>query len=157
MQIHHTTGTVFAFNAWSNGQTNDVGIGTRSSDNPDWTWSESAGWYTTRTLEVYAINPGPTPVPTQLPTPPPTKDKTITFTDVAFGLTVGCDTGTNSAYFRLGDCQSAGWEANLNPGGSAMITRICVHTKADESSSRDQADDMKLNVDSVLKVTHYNE
>lgn len=98
----------------------------------------------------------------EAPTPAPTKDKTITFTDVSFSLTSGCEVLTsetwyNANHIRLGNCKNATWEATVNLGGSAMITKICVYTQEDENTNRDQADDMKLYVDSVLQATHYNE
>lgn len=55
MQIHNFTlgDTLFAFNAWSEADTDEVGIGTRGTDNPDWTFARNSGDFTTRRLEVF--------------------------------------------------------------------------------------------------------
>lgn len=57
MQIHDygNSKVLFAFNQWGrSGTTADLGIGPRSSDNPDWTFANNATSYSTRTLNIYA-------------------------------------------------------------------------------------------------------
>ena len=66
MQIHNhavtpTTGqTIFAYNHWGGG-TADLGIGSRPSGHPDWTFAGNGGQYTVKSLEVL-VQPDPTPI-----------------------------------------------------------------------------------------------
>lgn len=58
MQIHADNpsgvrSTVFAFNNFNRGQTADIGIGNRSSGNPDWVFAANSKGYTMRKLSVY--------------------------------------------------------------------------------------------------------
>jgi len=54
MQVHNHDAkqTLFAINHWRQGNGADLGIGNRSRDNPDWTFSGSAGSYRTKRLRV---------------------------------------------------------------------------------------------------------
>ncbi len=63
MQIHnHEAGqTLFAYNAWGGTtRTSDLGIGNRSTDHPDWTFSGNAGSYTVKNLYIF-VHPVPEP------------------------------------------------------------------------------------------------
>jgi hypothetical protein len=56
-QIHVGQNTLFAFNAWSWGNSaTDIGFGNQvgGSGHPDWTFSQNSPTYTTRRLEVFA-------------------------------------------------------------------------------------------------------
>jgi len=77
MQVHHATGTVMAFNAWSYNLLTEMGIGDcppGGSCHPDWTFAQNANDYDTRILNVYlkTVADAPTPSPTPKPTDPPT-------------------------------------------------------------------------------------
>jgi hypothetical protein len=54
-QIHGPNSTWLAINGWSSGArvTNDLGLGTRSTAQPDWTSAANAGAFQTRRLEVF--------------------------------------------------------------------------------------------------------
>lgn len=58
-QIHRNTSTVFAFNAWSNGnvQGTDIGFGNQvgGSGHPDWTFAFNSGTYALRRISAYVI------------------------------------------------------------------------------------------------------
>lgn len=57
-QIHRNTSTVFAFNAWSNGNTaTDIGFGSQvgGSGHPDWTFAFNSGSYSLRRITAYVI------------------------------------------------------------------------------------------------------
>ncbi len=54
-QVHNygASQTLLAWNRWAQGTGNDdIGIGNRSSDSPDWTFAQNANTYTARTLYV---------------------------------------------------------------------------------------------------------
>lgn len=58
MQVHNygAAQTIFAWNQWDeagSGRNTDLGIGNSNTGNPDWTFRNNAGTYTTRTLTVY--------------------------------------------------------------------------------------------------------
>jgi sialate O-acetylesterase len=54
MQIHNHDArqTLFALNHWRAGDHADIGIGNAPSGNPDWTFAENAGNYTTKRLRI---------------------------------------------------------------------------------------------------------
>ncbi|MEJ8803469.1 glycine-rich protein [Pontibacter sp. H249] len=54
-QIHNygTRQTFLAYNAWSNNQISDLGIGNRDVNHPDWTFASNANTYTTKKLHVF--------------------------------------------------------------------------------------------------------
>jgi len=54
MQVHNHEAkqTIFAINHWREGGSADLGIGNRPRDNPDWTFSGSAGTYSYKRLRV---------------------------------------------------------------------------------------------------------
>lgn len=53
LQVHADMSPVLAFNRWSRDGDNDIGLGPRPVEHPDWTWSYLAGDFATRRLEVY--------------------------------------------------------------------------------------------------------
>lgn len=59
MQIHNTGAaqTVFAYNQWGSGQTgsSDLGIGSRPTSNPDWTFAENASTYDVKQIQTYVL------------------------------------------------------------------------------------------------------
>jgi lysophospholipase L1-like esterase len=68
MQIHNAAAgqTLFAFNNWGGTTTTtntDLGIGNQPGGNPDWTFSNSAGNYTVRSLQVLVRTSGDTTPP----------------------------------------------------------------------------------------------
>ncbi|RME63012.1 MAG: hypothetical protein D6790_05430, partial [Caldilineae bacterium] len=83
MQVHNygAQQTVFAYNGWDTGAVDELGIGNRPTDHPDWTFSANAQSYTSRNLWVL-VRPGtatPTHTPTATPTTaPPTPTATPT-------------------------------------------------------------------------------
>ena len=73
MQVHHATGTVMAFNAWSYNLLTEMGIGDcppGGSCHPDWTFAQNSEDYDTRILNVYlkTVADAPTPSPSASPT-----------------------------------------------------------------------------------------
>ncbi len=57
-QIHRNTSTVFAFNAWSNGNSaTDIGFGNQvgGSGHPDWTFAFNSGNFALRRISAYVI------------------------------------------------------------------------------------------------------
>ena len=106
MQIHHSSGTVFALNGWSYSSSMDtaldVGMGNYPGSNlggscvtnPDWTQAKTANNYTVRSMHIYvgiysvptsattvapSVDPTDAPVPapaTSLPTPLPAPQPT---------------------------------------------------------------------------------
>ena len=69
MQLHNTAAaqTVFAFNNWGTSPTTaniDLGIGNGTGANPDWTFTNNAGGYTIKTLQVLVRTIGDTSAPT---------------------------------------------------------------------------------------------
>jgi hypothetical protein len=57
MQIHNygAMQTIFAWNRWEGGGNGDLGIGNNPGTNPDWTFQQNAGSYTTKVLTVYLL------------------------------------------------------------------------------------------------------
>jgi sialate O-acetylesterase len=57
MQVHNTKEkqTIFALNHWVTGNQADLGIGNNPAGNPDWTFTKSAGKYTTKRLRVLIL------------------------------------------------------------------------------------------------------
>jgi len=54
MQLHQGGNTVLAVNGWSGpARPLDIGIGSRPTSHPDWTFAANGGQYTQRTLEVF--------------------------------------------------------------------------------------------------------
>ncbi|MFO0612868.1 MAG: hypothetical protein U0414_09785 [Polyangiaceae bacterium] len=53
MQVHVGSSTAIGFNSWSNGGTIDIGIGSATTGEPDWTFHGNAFAFTKRRLEVY--------------------------------------------------------------------------------------------------------
>jgi len=73
MQVHHSEGTVLAFNAWSYNLLTEMGIGDcppGGSCHPDWTFAQNANDYQTRILNVYlkTVADSPTNSPSASPT-----------------------------------------------------------------------------------------
>ena len=61
MQVHNhavggstTTETIFAYNAWGDGNADAIGIGRRPTSHPDWTFATNAASFASRTLLVLA-------------------------------------------------------------------------------------------------------
>jgi hypothetical protein len=58
VQVHVGMQPVLSFNRWSSGSgSHDLGIGPSPTGNPDYTFEENAGDYTSRRLEVYIREP----------------------------------------------------------------------------------------------------
>lgn len=56
LQVHHGTTTALAYNRWAqNSGDDDVGIGNQPAGNPDWTFAQTAGGYTTRKLQAVIL------------------------------------------------------------------------------------------------------
>jgi sialate O-acetylesterase len=55
MQVHNHDAkqTVFAINHWREGEHADIGIGSATNGNSDWTFAANAGKYTTKRLRVF--------------------------------------------------------------------------------------------------------
>lgn len=53
VQVHVNMLPVLCFNRWSQAGNLDIGIGPAPVNNPDWTFADNAGNFTTRRLEVY--------------------------------------------------------------------------------------------------------
>lgn len=64
MQVHHAGGSnvLFAYNNWGGSGTAAVGIGTQTTNHPDWTQSGNAGAFSARTIYVLA-RPAPDALP----------------------------------------------------------------------------------------------
>jgi Notch-like protein len=58
-QVHNGTSTVLAYNRWSGGGNADVGIGHNPNGQPDWTFRENAGTFSSRKLTAYIRNTAP--------------------------------------------------------------------------------------------------
>ncbi|MEZ4869538.1 MAG: choice-of-anchor Q domain-containing protein [Caldilineaceae bacterium] len=58
MQVHNygASQTVFAYSAWDDAQVDAVGIGNNPTAEPDWTFSENAEAFTTRTLWIFVTS-----------------------------------------------------------------------------------------------------
>lgn len=54
-QVHHNTTTALAFNRWSNGAGDDLGIGNQSTSHPDWTFAQNGASYTSRKLRAFIL------------------------------------------------------------------------------------------------------
>lgn len=54
LQVHVSMATVLAVNSWANAGNAEVGIGESPGPNPDWTFTNNAGAFTVKRLEVYA-------------------------------------------------------------------------------------------------------
>jgi len=66
MQLHNTgeKQTLFAFNAWCDGGSTEIGIGNQPTGEPDWTFAKTAGAYSTRKLQVLVLRDSDATPPT---------------------------------------------------------------------------------------------
>lgn len=109
MQVHEGTSVVWAYNAWSSGNTDDLGIGNNTSGHPDWTFKATSVGYSKRLLEVYVL---------------PADD-------------VGCADGTREAFTdqetnpNIAGCDGA-W---TTPGVLTVAPASCGHHGGDDGSN----------------------
>ena len=66
MQVHNTGAgqTLFAFNAWCDGGSTEIGIGNQPTGQPDWTFAKTAGAYSSRKLQVLVLRDSDATPPT---------------------------------------------------------------------------------------------